>query len=193
MLRSKMGLFLVFVLVVGSGCTREQEKGQVSQKIGDAKLYTFSSDQRSFLSGPEKVELSSDTTVADALDILGKNLSKGYFSSTYEDNKSDIRFEIIKVENISIPSGSIRIGFINMIDPGEEAMKYFFQGSTGARTTFYMIAATFTQPHLDPPLLDGMVFLYNGKEFPRLDHINLRGIIPPRLVRHVALRALNSG
>ena len=70
-------------------------------------------------------------------------------------------------------------------------MKYFFQGSGGGQTTFYILAATFMQPHLDPPLIDGLVLLYNGTLLPELDHINLRGILIPRIAQHVAKRAID--
>jgi hypothetical protein len=48
------------------------------------------------------------------------------------------------------------------------------------------------QPHLNPPLVDGLVFLYNGEMLPELDHINVEGILIPRLVQRVAKRAIHS-
>ena len=53
-----------------------------------------------------------------------------------------------------------------------------------------MLAATFMQPHLKPPLVDGLVLLYNGQIIPELDHINVKGILTPRLVQHIAKRAI---
>jgi len=79
-----------------------------------------------------------------------------------------------------------------MVDKNEHAMKHFFQGSTGGQTTFSMLGATFIQPHLAPPLIDGLVIFYNGKTLPELDHINLSGILTPRLVRYVAKRAIQN-
>jgi hypothetical protein len=46
------------------------------------------------------------------------------------------------------------------------------------------------QPHLEPPLLDGLVLLYNGQMLSELDHINLSGILTPRLFKYVARRAI---
>jgi len=71
-------------------------------------------------------------------------------------------------------------------------MRYFFQGSAGGQTTFYMLAATFMQPHLSPPLVDGLVLLYNGKILPELDHISVTGILTPRSVQHATKRAIYS-
>jgi hypothetical protein len=78
-----------------------------------------------------------------------------------------------------------------MIDKNKDAMRYFFQGSAGGQTTFCMLAATFMQPHLSPPLVDGLVLLYNGKILPELDHISLTGILIPGPVQHVAKRAIH--
>jgi hypothetical protein len=80
-----------------------------------------------------------------------------------------------------------------MVDTDSVAMSSFFQGSTGGQTTFYMLAATFMQPHLNPPLLDGLVLLYNGEILPELDHINLSGILIPRAIKHIAKRAIQRG
>jgi hypothetical protein len=79
-----------------------------------------------------------------------------------------------------------------MVDVNNDALGYFFQGSTGGQTTFCMLTATFMQPHLDPPLLDGLVILYNGKLLAKLDHINLTGILTPRMVEYVTKRAILS-
>lgn len=56
-------------------------------------------------------------------------------------------------------------------------MRYFFQGSDGGAKTEAMICATLLQPQMDPPLLDGLIFLYNGAVLPSLDHVNLSGIL----------------
>ncbi|MFO8165912.1 MAG: hypothetical protein R6T98_15430 [Desulfatiglandales bacterium] len=77
-----------------------------------------------------------------------------------------------------------------MVDPDQDAMRYFFQGSAGTQTTFYMIGTTLMQPHLNPPLVDGLVFLYNGEMLSELDHSNVEGILTPRLVQGVAKRAI---
>jgi len=39
--------------------------------------------------------------------------------------------------------------------------------------------------------VDGLVFLYNGEMLPELDHINVEGILIPRLVQRVTKRAVN--
>jgi hypothetical protein len=80
-----------------------------------------------------------------------------------------------------------------MVDTDSVAMSSFFQGSTGGQTTFYMLAATFMQPQLTPPLLDGLVLFYNGKILPELDHINLSGILIPKAIEHIVRRAIQRG
>jgi len=157
---------------------------------GEVELYTFSPDQQYLLSNPQPFRLSPDTSLKDALDSLGQHLAKTYFQKTYTDKVTKIRFEIVGVNKVAISSRSLRIATVNMVDPDRDAMRYFFQGSAGARTTFYMIGATFMQHHLSPPLLDGLVFLYNGEMLPELDHINVEGILTPRLVRRITKRAI---
>jgi hypothetical protein len=96
----------------------------------------------------------------------------------------------LDIDQIVIPSRTLRIATISMVDPDQDAMRYFFQGSAGAQTTFYMLGATLMQPHLVPPLMDGLVFLYNGEMLPELDHSNVEGILISRLVQGVAKRAI---
>ncbi|GAH91623.1 unnamed protein product, partial [marine sediment metagenome] len=99
-------------------------------------------------------------SVRDALDSLGQNLAKNYFSKAYTDKVTDIHFEVLRIDEISAPSRRLRIAVVNMVDTNGDARRYFFQGSAGGQTTFCMLAATFIQPHLRLPLLDGLVLLY---------------------------------
>jgi len=175
------------------GCFDSSEKvaQEPSQILGGVELYTFSPDQQYLLSDAQPFRLSPHISLKDALNSLGQHLAKTYFQKTYTDKVTKIRFEVVGVNQVAISSRSLRIATVNMVDPDRDAMRYFFQGSAGGQTTFYMIGATFMQPHLNPPLLDGLVFLYNGEMLPELDHINVEGILIPRLVRRVTKRAVN--
>ena len=174
------------------GCFDSSEKvaQEPSQILGEAELYTFSPDQQYLLSNAQPFRLSPHTSLKDALNSLGQRLAETYFQKTYTGKATKIHFEVVGVNEIVISSRPLRIATVNMVDPDRDAMRYFFQGSAGARTTFYMIGATFMQPHLNPPLLDGLVFLYNGEMLPELDHINVEGILIPRLVQRVTKRAI---
>lgn len=176
------------------GCFDSSEKTaqEPSQILGEVELYTFSPDQQYLLSNAHPFRLPPDTSLKDALNSLGQRLAATYFQKTYTGKTTKIHFEVVRVDEIVISSRPLRIATINMVDPDKDAMRYFFQGSAGARTTFYMIGATFMQPHLNPPLVDGLVFLYNGEMLPELDHINVEGILIPRLVQRVTKRAVNS-
>jgi hypothetical protein len=194
-----MGRVIVFSLIIVAtaltfGCFNGFEKTakEPSQILGEVELYTFSPDEEHLLSGAQPFLLSPDTSLKDALNSLGQQLAETYFQKTYTGKATKIHFEVVRVNEIVISSRPLRIATVNMVDPDEDAMRYFFQGSAGARTTFYMISATFMQPHLNPPLLDGLVFLYNGEMLPELDHINVEGILIPRLVQRVAKRAIHS-
>ena len=185
--------FVMVATLLNSGCSKDSGKTPSGspQMIGDVRLYTFSPDHHYLLRDARPFVLSSKTSVRDALDQLGRHLAKDYFSKTYVDKATDIHFEVVRIDEISTQSRPLRIAVINMVDTEQDAMGYFFQGSTGGRTTFCMLAATFTQSHLVPPLLDGLVLLYNGEMLSELDHINLAGILTPRLVRRVAYRAIH--
>jgi len=188
-------IFLLLIMLATGltfGCFDSSEKvtQEPSQILGEVELYTFSPDQQSLLNNAQPFLLSPHTSLKDALNSLGQRLAETYFQKTYTGKATKIRFEVVGVNEIVISSRPLRIATVNMVDPDRDAMRYFFQGSAGARTTFYMIGATFMQPHLNPPLLDGLVFLYNGEMLPELDHINVEGILIPRLVQRVAKRAI---
>jgi len=189
-------IFFSLIMVATSltfGCFDSSEKAprEPSQVLGEVELYTFSPDQQYLLSNPQPFRLSPHTLLKDALNSLGQHLAETYFKKTYTDKATKIHFEVVRINEIATPSRPLRIATVNMVDPDKDAMRYFFQGSAGARTTFYMIGATFIQPHLNPPLLDGLVLLYKGEMLPELDHINVEGILIPRLVQRVTKRAIH--
>jgi hypothetical protein len=193
MVRLIVTLFITLTTLLNVGCLNNSSKAPStsSQMIGEVDLYTFSSDPHHFLSDAWPFPLPHNTLLRDALDSLGRDLSKNYFSKTYTDKATDIHFEILRIDKIATPSRPLRIAVVNMVDKDKDAMRYFFQGSAGGQTTFYMLIATFMQPHLSPPLLDGLVLLYNGKILPELDHISLTGIVTPRSALHVAKRVIH--
>jgi hypothetical protein len=179
--------------VLTPGCFNNSDKAPEasSQAIGEVELYTFSASRHDFLGDPQPLILPPSTSLRDTLVTLGQKLATSYFATTYTGTATDIHFEVVRVEEIATPSRALRIAVVNMVDQKEEAVRYFFQGSAGAQTSFYMITATFLQPQVNPPFLDGLVLLYNGDMLPELDHINLTGILTPRLARQVAERAIH--
>lgn len=193
MARIFISSLIIITMLLASGCFNSCGKAPQegpSQAIGQVELYTFAPDQRHLLSNAQPFTLPPGTLLRDALDRLGRHLADTYFRKTYTDKATGIHFEVVRIDTIATPSRSLRIATVNMVDPDRDAMGYFFQGSAGARTTFYMLGATFLQPHLNPPLLDGLVLLYNGEVIPELDHINLTGILTPRLVQLATKRAI---
>ena len=194
MVRLILALLIIVTSVLNTGCCDNSGKAppDSSQTIGKIDLYTFMPNDYNFLSDAQPFVLPSGTSLRETLERLGQDLTTNYFSKTYTDNPTDIHFEILRIDDIiATPSRPLRIAVINMVDTKGDAMAYFFQGSAGGQTTFYMLGATFMQPHLSPPLLDGLVLLYNGEILPELDHISLTGILIPRSVEHVAKRAIH--
>lgn len=184
---------ITLAYVLSSGCFNDADKASKasSQAIGEVTLYTFSAHRHDFLRIARPLSVPPSTSIKDTLNILGRELAASYFAKTYKDKVTDIHFEVLRVHEIITPSRPLHIAVVNMVDNEEDAVQYFFQGSAGAQTSFYMMTATFLQPHLSPPLLDGLVLLYNGKILPELDHINVTGILTPRLARHVTERAVH--
>lgn len=183
-------LLTILILILFSACSKAPQE-EAPEVIGDIEAYTFTADQEHLLSNAQRFPLASGTSLQDALERLGGHLADSYFRRTFAQKDTGIRFEIVDIDTISTPSRNLRIATVNMVDPDQDAVSCFFQGSAGARTTFYLLGATFLQPHLDPPLLDGLVLLYNGKILPELDHINLTEILTPRIVHHAAERAID--
>ena len=192
MVRVILFLLMIVTTSLTFGCfdSNENAAQKSPQILGKRELYTFSPDQQYLLSNAQLFQLPPHTSITDVLNNLGQHLTKTYFQKTYTGKTTKIRFEVLRINEIILPSRSLRIATINMVDPDKDAMQYFFQGSAGARTTFYMVGATFMQSHLNPPLLCGLVLLYNGEILPELDHINVEGILTPRLVQHVTKRAI---
>jgi hypothetical protein len=192
MARSILALSVIVASLLSAGCRDNSAKApsDSSHPIGKIDLYTFTPDDNHFLADAQPFVLPSGTSLKEALERLGQDLATTYFSKTYTGETTDIHFEIRTIDRIATPSRTLRVAVINMVDRKGDAMKYFFQGSAGGQTTFHILAATFMQPHLSPPLLDGLVLLYNGKILPELDHISLTGILIPRSAEHVAKRAI---
>jgi hypothetical protein len=151
--------------------------------------YVFEPDPQDYLAAPQLFPLAPEMAPAEALTALGAHLSRTYFASD-PDTAPQIRFEILGVHRVPVAQRAYRLAVVNMIDPQLTAQQGFFQGSAGGQTTFYMLAATFLQPHQDPPLADGLVLLYNGEDFPAFDHINFRGIVTPEAIRPVVENVL---
>jgi hypothetical protein len=195
MLRLVLVLFMTLSVLLNSGCSNNSDTSpsDQSQVVGNVKLYTFSPHHKYFLGNAQPFILPPNTSINETVDNLGQYLADNYFSKTYTSKLTRIHFEVLNLDEIPTPSRPLRIAVVNMVDTDSEAMSSFFQGSIGGRTTFHMLAATFMQPHLNPPLLDGLVLLYNGEILPELDHINLSGILIPRSIKHVVRRAIHRG
>ena len=193
MLHLILVLFMTLSILLNLGCSNNSDTAPSdrSQVIGKVKLYTFSPDHKYLLGYAQPFILPPNTSIRDTVDNLGQYLVENYFCKTYTSKLTRIHFEVLSIDEISTPSRPLRIAVVNMVDTDSEAMSSFFQGSTGGQTTFYLLAATFMQPHLSPPLLDGLVLLYNGEILPELDHIDLSGILIPRAIEHIVRRAIH--
>jgi hypothetical protein len=161
-----------------------------ADRIGPMAAYVYASDPQDYLTAPQSFPLAPEMAPDEALTALGSHLSRTYFGSDPDTETLPIRFEVLRVHRFPVVQRAYRLAVINMIDPELTALQGFFQGSAGGQTTFYMLTATFLQPHEDPPLADGLILLYNGEDFPAFDHINFRGIVTPEAIRPVVEKVL---
>jgi len=161
-----------------------------SQLSTSRQYYTFSPGHRELFEGARPLRLPENYSVSDVLDTLSVHLARGYFGRITNDQPTNIQINLVRLEELPSTSRSIWIAVFDMIDPQELALGYFFQGSDGGAKTAAMISATLLQPQTDPPLLDGLIFLYNGAVLPRLDHINLSGILIPETIEYQVRRAI---
>lgn len=177
-----------FAAAGAGGCAPKPPEPESEETVGQTRLYAFVPHPDRCLAGGEPVHLPPETTVRAALDHLAGNLAADYFNTPVA---TGIGFEVVDIIPVPGPERSLRVGIVNMVDPQGEAVRTFFQGSTGGRTTFCMVAATFLQPITDPPLLDGLVVRYNGAPFQNLDHIRMGGIVTPAQIRKVVYTAIS--
>ncbi|MBD3241315.1 MAG: hypothetical protein GF331_12065 [Chitinivibrionales bacterium] len=177
----------VYMVLCGVGLTRcisngdPLEKGRVSRSP-DEHVMLYLPDCPSGAEGcaGKAVPLGLDPRMPlrDLLDSIGARLSRTYFAR-YGDRPTDIRFAVHAIEDIGTPGRWLEVGVIDIVDTAGAAMRTFFQGSAGASATENVLLANFLQPQLDPPLLDGTVFLYNGEPMREMAHLDLSGIQTP--------------
>lgn len=185
-----VGLLWMGLMLWGCPEAPEPPKSAPVDRIGAIECYVFEPDPQEYIAAPQLFPLSPEMSSAAALTALGAHLSQNYFDSDPSREAPPIRFEVLGVHLLPVSQRPYRLAVINMIDPQLEALQGFFQGSAGGQTTYYMLTATFLQPHCDPPLADGLILLHNGEEFPVFDHINLRGILTPEAIRPVVQNVL---
>lgn len=165
--------------------------------IGHEPVMAFSVHPEWILADPKPLDIDPETPLSAALEALGSHLSATYFNRDGggDGEQGIVRFGIRALTKVPAGDGSLRVATIDLIDPRQTALNDYFQGSTGAQSTYFLLAATFLQPQRTAPLVDGLVLLYNGSPFPVMDHVQLRGmIVPGGAVRRTVTQAfLRSG
>ncbi len=182
------GVAGALLLCLGAACAPEN-RFETDPPVGEARLLRFAVDPEAFVSVDGSFRFPPHTPLSEVLDGLGRELSEGYFRGE-GGGVVPIRFETRSIVRIPAGPHDLRLATIDMIDPGGNGLGFYFQGSTGAQCSFYLIACTFLQPQRDPPLLDGILLLYNGDRFPVMDHVQLQEIVVPGRVRPVVDRAV---
>ncbi|MDJ0666072.1 MAG: hypothetical protein QNJ61_02315 [Desulfobacterales bacterium] len=188
---ARTGLLLALALVVcACPASPPPAPSTTDDPLGPVELLTFMPDDNHYLMAGHRLPVEPTLRPGDAIQQLADQLNRTYFNAGREPPAAGIRIEVLEIDTIDLPHRPLRVVSVNLHDPQQTAWRSFFQGSAGGQTTYYLLAATLMQPHLDPPLADGLVVLYNGEVFPELDHIRFRGIVSAESIRPVVLQAL---
>ncbi len=188
---ARTGLLLVLsLLVCGCPASPPPAPNAADAPLGPVELLTFIPDDNHYLAAGHRLPAEPTLRTGEAIQQLADQLNRTYFNDGRATPTADIRIEVLAIDTIGLPHRLLRVVAVNLHDPQQTAWRSFFQGSAGGQTTYYLLAATLMQPHLDPPLADGLVVLYNGEAFPELDHIRFRGIVSAESIRPVVLQAL---
>lgn len=176
----------------------EQESGKAIPSETSAifdTLLIFLPKQREGSTDYEQVPLTGldyPLNRRGALDVVGLKLSETFFGR-YGDINTDISFSVDTIKKLCTDTACLHIAKISIHDADTILVKTFFQGSTGGQATYNVLTASFLQPQMQDPLLDGVVFTVNGKFVPELSHLDLSGIqvaklLHPRIQRMTARR-----
>ncbi len=140
----------------------------------------------------EQVTFDKTLTREQILDSLASFLTADYFvpKNKHYRNKEKISINIDSIIIFNSTNKQYRIAVVNIKDPDEICMTFYFQGSMGGQNTYVMLVSNLMQPQLKDPLLDGIIFLYNNSELKGMDHIRLSGIITERGIEFGIRRAL---
>jgi hypothetical protein len=151
-------------------------------------------DGRTMLQREELTVYKKNETTT-LLDTVLKYLTTSFFNNQYESykEKSQIELQNLGLDNIKAGQRDYILAIVNIEDKDSVCMTSYFQGTTGAYTTFLMIVANILQPQLSDAMIDGLIVLYNKKELEELSHINLSGIITYKEIRDQVYRAYNFG
>jgi hypothetical protein len=166
--------------------------------FNDTTIYLYKPvtlwDGRTMLQREELTVYKKNETIT-LLDTMLEYLTTSFFNNQYKSykEKSPVNLQNLGLKNIKAGQRDYILATVNIEDKDNVCMTSYFQGTTGAYTTFLMIVANILQPQLNEALIDGLIILYNNKELEELSHINLSGIITYKEIRDKVYRAYNIG
>ena len=160
--------------------------------LGDRKPTLFALSAEDALTAVKSPALEPQTSIHETLQRICQHLTETHFAATSNGQPTGIELRVVRIETLAATERPLSIGVVELHDPRQMAADAFFQGSLGATHTFQLLVASLTQPQLSPPLLDGLVLLRNGQSIAEMDHINLSGILVPRLARTAAVLAVQA-
>ena len=138
------------------------------------------------------MNINQNLTREEILDSIANYLTEIFFvpNNKFYKDKRKIEVTVQEVTSIKVHNETFYLATINIIDRDEVCMTTFFQGSTGGYNTYLTLVSNFIQPQRSTPLLDGIIFTYNGDELKVMDHINLQGIISEREINDLVRKSI---
>lgn len=182
---------LVFLIIIIS--SNHLQSQVTTLWNSDTSFYFYESGPNAENLIAKKVTFDTNLNKNEILDSVASFLSDNYFftKNNYFRGKRKISIDIKNITEINLANRIYSIATVNIDDPDKICMGTYFQGSTGGYNTFLLLVSNLLQPQLEIPLLDGIIFLYNGEELKNMDHINLEGLISEREIDSIVKKNLD--
>jgi len=188
-LKTLLKFFTILEIII-LGCGSSQELKDENLQNNEYYFYYYENINNELIMSAYPLILGDGLTIENVLDSITSVLTRHFQSVSNISSINKLSFEFKHMESLKTEYKTYEIAVINIIDPLEICMKYFFQGSSGGQTTFNTLGTNLLQPNIENhPLVDGVIILYNGIPMQALDHINLSGVMVPRFFEDAAFHA----
>ena len=192
--------FFTILEIIVLGCGSSQELKDKNLQNKEYYFYYYNNDDvrnesagNPLILSKDRLNISSEAQISEVLDSIVARLTFHFQKSIEYLNivgTSRIKIKFKDLEYIITEKKNYSIALIEIIDPKEICMSYFFQGSSGGQETYNVLGTNLLQPSLfSQSLVDGVIILYNGSPLESMDHINLNGILVPRFFESEAFHA----
>jgi hypothetical protein len=192
--------FFTILEIIVIDCGSSQELKDKNLHNNEYYFYYYDNDDvrnesagNPLILSKDRLNIPSKAQIREVLDSIVARLTIHFQKSIEYLNivgTSKIKIKFKDLEYIITEKKNYSIAIIEINDPKEICMSYFFQGSSGGQKTYNTLGTNLLQPNIEHhPLVDGVIILYNGIPMQPLDHINLSGILVPQFFEDAGYRA----